>query len=329
LSDPVLEYRLTVEDLAQTRLAYSPVHETVLSLRVHRRPDIHAEHLPWLARTRAAFAELDSDFLLSLISPDRRIPDYLTPRPRSPLHSPSSIDEEFAGLREVPVGTVLEHLRQAYEQQEVPQALRQALHRPAVLPARIADALHAYWTACLKPYWTKIASVLEADIAYRARRLASGGAQALFEDLDHRVAWADGRLLIQRGRGTPAQHARADEGLALLPSLFMRGAVTMIDPAIPVIAYPARGRGAVWDRTDAPAAEGVAVLIGAPRTRLLALLQTPASTTELAKLLGVTAGAVSQHLCAMHAAGLLNRTRQGRSVLYMRSSLGDALMREA
>ena len=327
----MLEYRLTVEGLAQTRLAYSPVHETVLSLRVHRRPEIHAEHLPWLARTRTAFAELDSELLLSLISPDRFIPDYLTPRPRGPQLPHGSVDDEFAALREVPVGTVVEHLRQAYGhgQQEVPQALRQALRRPATLPARIADALHAYWTACLKPYWTKIAGVLEADIAYRARRLTSGGAQALFEDLDHRVAWADGRLLIQQGRGVPAIQARADEGLALLPSLFMRGAVTMIDPAIPVIAYPARGRGAVWDRPDAPAADAVARLIGAPRTRLLALLQAPASTTELARLLGVTPGTVSQHLCALHAAGLLNRTRHGRSVLYMRSSLGDAFMREA
>ena len=327
----MLEYRLTVEGLAQTRLAYSPVHETVLSLRVHRRPDIHVEHLPWLARTRTAFAELDSELLLSLISPDRFIPDYLTPRPHGPQHPRGSVDDEFARLREVPVGTVLEHLRQAYGygQQVVPPALRQALRRPAALPARIAGALHAYWTACLKPYWTKIAGVLEADIAYRARRLTSGGAQALFEDLDRRVTWADGRLLIQQGRGVPAVQAQADEGLALLPSLFMRGAVTMIDPAIPVIAYPARGRGAVWDRTDAPAADAVARLIGAPRTRLLALLQAPASTTELAGQLGVTPGAVSQHLCALHAAGLLNRTRHGRSVLYMRSSLGDAFMREA
>ncbi|KJY31592.1 winged helix-turn-helix domain-containing protein, partial [Streptomyces sp. NRRL S-495] len=66
-------------------------------------------------------------------------------------------------------------------------------------------------------------------------------------------------------------------------------------------------------------------LVGAARARLLVLLTSPATTTDLAHRLGVTPGAVSRHLGALTAAGLLDRTRHGRRVLYRRSSLGDAL----
>ncbi|GAB2886825.1 hypothetical protein GCM10027074_64120 [Streptomyces deserti] len=46
---------------------------------------------------------------------------------------------------------------------------------------------------------------------------------------------------------------------------------------------------------------------------------------ELARRLGVTPSAVSQHLRVLHAAGLVTRTRDGRHVLYRRSPLGDQL----
>ena len=41
---------------------------------------------------------------------------------------------------------------------------------------------------------------------------------------------------------------------------------------------------------------------------------------------GVTASAVNQHLRVLRDAGLLISTRYGRSVLYLRSELGSALL---
>jgi DNA-binding transcriptional ArsR family regulator len=70
----------------------------------------------------------------------------------------------------------------------------------------------------------------------------------------------------------------------------------------------------------------VADLLGAPRARLLILLDRPASTTELAHRLVVSPSAVSQHLRVLRAAGLLSKARSGRSVLYLRSPLGDQLV---
>ncbi|MGH3398924.1 MAG: ArsR/SmtB family transcription factor, partial [Streptosporangiaceae bacterium] len=66
-------------------------------------------------------------------------------------------------------------------------------------------------------------------------------------------------------------------------------------------------------------------LLGPPRARLLALLDQPASTTELACRLGVTPSAVSQHLRVLAAAGLVSRARAGRVVLYRQTETGARL----
>jgi DNA-binding transcriptional ArsR family regulator len=48
--------------------------------------------------------------------------------------------------------------------------------------------------------------------------------------------------------------------------------------------------------------------------------------TDLAGRLGITPGAVSQHLAVLHDAGLVTRARVGRVVLYARSDLGSRLL---
>jgi DNA-binding transcriptional ArsR family regulator len=66
-------------------------------------------------------------------------------------------------------------------------------------------------------------------------------------------------------------------------------------------------------------------LIGAPRAQLLEMLAEPLPTIELARRLKVTPSAVSQHLKVLHATGLVTRARDGRQVLYRRTTLGDRL----
>jgi DNA-binding transcriptional ArsR family regulator len=55
------------------------------------------------------------------------------------------------------------------------------------------------------------------------------------------------------------------------------------------------------------------------------MLDEPLPTIELAHRLAVTPSAVSQHLRVLHAGGLVTRARDGRTVLYRRSALGDQL----
>jgi DNA-binding transcriptional ArsR family regulator len=66
-------------------------------------------------------------------------------------------------------------------------------------------------------------------------------------------------------------------------------------------------------------------VLGRTRAALLAALETPHSTTELAARTGMPAATVSRHLKALHAAGLATAHRVGRSVLYLRTPAAESL----
>ncbi|MCP2336686.1 ArsR/SmtB family transcription factor [Actinomadura rupiterrae] len=318
------EFRLGVQDLAETSFGMSPLFDLVFSLRPRVFPARHPEHLPYARETAAAYARLDVELLDALFAPHGWTPDFLTPRPEGLV---TDIAEDLAVLRRTPPEDVRRDIVVAYRHVPVPPVLS---GDPAALLDRICTAFEEYWDACLAPYWPRILAVLEADLVHRARRLTFGGAAALFAELDERVTWSEGmvRLAIPSGLAPERVVDVAGRGLVLVPCLFLRGAVSMIDDyGPPLITYPARGRGALWDHSEPEGPDALVELIGLPRTRLLVMLAAPSTTTELARRLGVTPGAVSRHLTALHAGGLLNRTRDGRSVVYMRSPLGDQLVR--
>ncbi|HEY0449722.1 winged helix-turn-helix domain-containing protein [Actinophytocola sp.] len=78
-----------------------------------------------------------------------------------------------------------------------------------------------------------------------------------------------------------------------------------------------------------PRGAALSCLLGASRAGILLALDEPASTTHLAAILGQSLGAVGNHLAVLRDAGLVTRARSGRSVLYTRSPVADALMASA
>ena len=115
-------------------------------------------------------------------------------------------------------------------------------------------------------------------------------------------------------------------GLTFVPTMFTRRASAPVGDGPPMIMYSARGQGALWEAERVANPAAVAAVLGEARASLLAALGDPASSTELGVRLGVTASAVNQHLRVLRDAGLLVSTRYGRSVLYLRSELGTALL---
>ncbi|MFJ8476357.1 ArsR/SmtB family transcription factor [Kitasatospora sp. NPDC094011] len=330
----MIEYRLEIGDLSTICFAYSPLQETVLSLRMRHRPSSYPEQRGWAASWQSRYEDLDTSLLDALMAPRGFCPDFLTPRPPRPR---PDFEEELALLEATPASRVVEDIGKTYacDGSPVPAVLSRLIDDPAALLKRISAALAEYFTHCLAPaWWPRARSVLEADLAYRGRMLTERGTQGLFADLDARVSWQDGFLRVTDNSPGTRELGRTEavegRGMVLSPTLFALGALTGISPHDePLISYPARGKATMAEgvgttrHVRAPAA--LSELIGAPRARLLGLLEQPATTTMLAHLLGVTPGAVSRHLSALTAAGLLVRTRNGRNVLYHRSGLGDAL----
>ncbi|MFH8801404.1 helix-turn-helix domain-containing protein [Streptomyces sp. NPDC017936] len=327
----MIEIRFAVDDLATTSFAYSPLQEAVFSLRCLHDPARYPHHRPWLRRIRPRLDSLDRELLTALVAPWLWVPDFLTPRPD---RARPAFAGELDRVRATPPGVVAADLRATYRTEDaLPPVVARGLADPAALLARIADALDAYWHTCLATdWWPRVQSILEADLAYRGRVLAERGAGALLPGLDDRLTWTGSHLRVSARHFTvPVPWAGvsvAGRGMVLLPTLFARGAQPLIDPSRPpVLIYPARGRATLSETPPPVTRDALVRLLGRPRARLLLLLAEPATTTELAHRLDVTPGAVSQHLAVLYDAGLLTRTRGGRTVRYARTRLGDELCR--
>lgn len=322
----MIVYRLGVDDLATTSFAISPIHEAVCSLWAVSDPGRAALHLPWLRAIRPRLEELDTRLLLSVVGPTRALPDFLTPRPAA--FAPPFADE-LALARATPADRVRVDLAATYRPDPVPEVWK-AVHSRRdgpVLALRdaLCNLLERYWEAALEPVWPQMRLVLEADATYRARQLAAGGFRLLFADLHPNVRFADGALSIDDMIGSHDVDV-AGSGLLLLPSLF---AIKPVPPMgadePPSLCYPSRGVGTLWGPPPRPDGTVLASLLGQPRATLVRMLDEPLPTIELARRLAVTPSAVSQHLQVLHAAGLVTRARDGRTVLYRRSALGDQL----
>ncbi|WP_329089101.1 ArsR/SmtB family transcription factor [Streptosporangium sp. NBC_01469] len=316
----MVSYRLEVDDLADMRFACSPLLEAVTSLWALRWPERHALHLPWIRRTRtmlAASPTADATLLDALIGAERGwLPDFVTPRPDTPL---PGIDEELRRVRETDPDKATADIRHVYGRHPIPAVLRQG-------PEVVAEALGRYWHLAIEPHWPRMRAVLEADMLYRARRLARDGAASMMTELDQRARWGGGELRVFAGQTLEYDVAVAGRGLWLIPALFVPQTISPVGPEEPpTVIYRARGIGTLWERGESRAPEALAELIGRSRANLLAILDGPMSTTELAGRLGVTPSAVSQHLKVLLRSGLLTRSRVGRVVLYARTEVADLL----
>lgn len=322
----MISFVLGVEDLADTRFALSPLHETLLSLRVLQDPGLSALHLPWRRSVIGELGGLDTGLLMALVARRRTLPDFLTPNPTG--FAPS-FEEELAVVRRTHPAQVRRDLLLAHAPDPLPAPLRAVTggdEGVVELREAVCEVLRRYWKAAVAPMWPRMRLVLEADMTYRARQLALGGARLLFADMHPHLRWRDGELFI--GNMISSHRVVADgRGLLLLPSVFVHQPAPPVSPdEPPSLVYPSRGVATLWDQAPSPDATALASLLGAPRAGLLRLLEEPLPTVELARRLRVTPSAVSQHLRVLYATGLVTRARDGRHVLYRRSRLGDQLV---
>jgi DNA-binding transcriptional ArsR family regulator len=319
----MLTYVFTVDDLARTRFAISPMFELVGGLRILREPERGAIHLPWIRTALPAAYELGLEPWLSLMPPRGYVPDFLTPPPTTPL---ATFEEELELVRSTPVRQVRGELEIVARRSGSSPAIEAMRAHPRREVGRLCERFEAFWRSALEPDWPRIHSLLEADLRYRSRRLTEGGPVRLFDDLHPSVSWSADRLAIRMPWTDTVE--LAGRGLLLLPAaLESRYPVAVADPPWqPTVIYPARGIALLWEPGATSGPEALAALVGGTRADLLAALSAPRSTTELARLLGLSPGGVSQHLGVLRRSGLVEGDRHGRSVLYLRTPAADRLV---
>ncbi|MFJ2028596.1 helix-turn-helix domain-containing protein [Streptosporangium sp. NPDC087985] len=316
------ELAFSADDLALTRFAVSPMWEVVTSFQLLTSGSAHPVHRTWVdqVRPRVAAAGLDAGWLAELIPPNGYLPDFLTPPPGELA---PTLATELAAIRATSADHVLADLDVLGRTISRCQALRRD---PESRLAQITEEIEAYWELALAPYWAKIRAVLDADVFHRARQVAEHGVGHFFNDLHSTLSWDDNTLRMVR-RHCGISRETSGPGLLLVPSAF---AVNMLTwsrpPQPPQLAYPARGIGTLWEHRPVTRIDAIAAVLGRSRAVLLAELESPASTTELARRTGVSAAGVSQHLTALRDAGIISAHRAGRSVLYARTAVAESLL---
>jgi DNA-binding transcriptional ArsR family regulator len=318
----MIRFEFGVEDLARARFAISPMLELVNGLRVIRDPGHAAMHVPWVRAAVPIARRLRLATVFALAPPTGFVPNFLTPPPTSPV---VSFEDELERVRRTEAEQIGADVRAALAGRRPSGRVRELLEDPAAGLAALTDALERFWHEALADHWPRIRALLEADIAHRAQRLTTGGPVDLFADLHPDARWIGGHLEVAvpwaedvdlRGRS-----------LVLVPSAmhWWRPACIVDSPWQPTLVYPARGLALLWQasrRGDG----ALGAVVGRTRATLLAALDAPRSTTELASALGLSAGGVSAHLTALRNAGLVSSTRHGHSVLYARTPIADQLL---
>ncbi|MER5987018.1 winged helix-turn-helix domain-containing protein [Streptomyces sp. NPDC001787] len=322
----MLRFEVSAEDLLRSRFALSPAMDLCFLLRSLAGQD---RLLPraWAARLLPAFERLrresELDAALALHTPQSG-PNFVAPPPRG-------LNQTWADDLAMIRATPLEAARREIATNATGPSARDPRVR-AVLDStdavsRIAEAMDQAWHVLLATDWPQLRAVCERDVVHRVGVIGEHGWTTTIESLHPSIAWQAGGIEV--GHFPQVGTVRlAGDGLLLIPSVFVANiAAHLEDPWPRTLVYRARGTGALWgEQETVPQPDALTALVGRSRARLLLALDAPASTSHLARSLAMTPGAVGDHLAILRGAGLLVRARSGRSVLYRRTPLGEALV---
>jgi DNA-binding transcriptional ArsR family regulator len=311
------EFLVDADTLANARFGTSQLTETVAALKLLRGP-VEPWFRPWKDRHVAAFqavlaenplwtALLDSAFGYSWAA------DFLTV---PPLEPDLTIEAELAYLTSLDD----DHIRADLSVVRTP--LPGIVRETPGLAEAAAALLRWVWTATVEPEWPRRLRVLQADIVSRTSRLSEQGWSGVLRGLGPDVRWlGDGRIQVNRW-DYPVTDVRGRD-LMFIAAHTQRVNVSWRLPDRFALTYPVTGIFATSVEPDEPLVQ----LLGRNRARILVEAASPVSTTLLVATTGLSLATVSDHLRVLTDAGLLERRRSGRSVLYWQSGTGRRVVR--
>lgn len=315
------DWQLSADLLARARFVVSPMADVVAALGSLAEPRDPTDRVTAAMHGAAFVAMLDAHpgraaVLRCSARPGWRA-DFLGIPPDT---DPTTFADELATVAALGDERIRTDLAET-----VRGPLPDVLLRPGVT-ADAVGLLDWVWTHVVASDWPRRERVLRADIVSRTVRLARHGWEAVLPDLGRDRAWlGQGRLRINV-HDYPTRDLDDARELSFIPHHGRGSHAGWELPSRYALYYPVSG---VLAERDTGHAAGTARLIGANRARLLAALDVPASTTGLVALTGLPLGSVGRHLRVLLDAGLVQRRRSGREVLYWQTGLGEALVAAA
>ncbi|MFC9330237.1 ArsR/SmtB family transcription factor [Kitasatospora sp. NPDC057015] len=206
----------------------------------------------------------------------------------------------------------------------------------------LAGSLDSCYRALVEPHWHRMRGHLDAVRAGYARTVLDGGVERLLETVcPTLVRWEAPVLRVRFPRD--ADIRLAGRGLVLAPTVFLAHQAVLLtdltDEAAPLVLGIPTLRdpltaAALWDDGDrdggTEARRSLGALLGRTRAAALDVVAQGCSTGELARRLGISPAAASQHAGVLRDANLITTRRRGGAVLHSITPLGlDLLNRGA
>lgn len=332
----MLRIHFSSDDIARTRVAPAadPVWELVLSLHLLQG----RTHDPVMAGWRRDVAETlrrevpagQLRLLFALNPPRGYFPDFLTP-----VDSTEGLEAGLDAIRSTPIGHLRRDLTVLAADAGLPPSAASLARGEVDTLVHLTDSMRTYRDVAVTPYWARIQGAIEADRGRRARAVLDGGAEGLLDSLRPVMRWNAGVLEVPNYPVT-RELSLDGRGLLLVPSYFCaRTPVTLLDPELPpVLVYPVERLGGLNVSVDESAPpverengqEALAALLGRTRAAVLEVVDAGCSTGEVARRLGISPAAASQHATVLRKAGLLVTRRERNTVLHTLTPLGRAML---
>jgi DNA-binding transcriptional ArsR family regulator len=188
------------------------------------------------------------------------------------------------------------------------------------------DALRRGWRG-LEPLWRRSASLAEREVERLDAAVERGVPTAqIVHGLIRRSSLDDKWLRIERSP-EPRQLRIDEDGLTVTPAIIPGDKGTLTSPGefFVAVAYPLPDAWRAFDG-QAPPPASIEALLGVRRTALLLALDQAQTAGRLADVLGLAPSAITFHVGALEAAGLVSRERFGRNTIVHRTARGTQLM---
>jgi DNA-binding transcriptional ArsR family regulator len=320
----MIEFTLAHADLARVRFAHSPAWELMASVRVLRDPSRHHVYRDWVATASGRLAGVRMGLLHALVPLGRYVPDFLTPPPSG---VDSLLTDELVDVAATSPDRVRRDLDRLRDGRPVPAVLRALYDDPERCLPAVVEAMERYWRAAVSPVWSRVRALALADIGYRMEQFRAGGLAQVLSGLHPDVLFTGDRVLVREECELRA--SLGGRGLLLVPCVFGWPGVMVTGPGgrgQPGMCYPPRGLATIGERSRPAGTGALSALLGRTRAGMLTALELPLTTTQLAQRLDVTPAAVSQHLRILKDSALVASRRNGRTVLYQRTTTATALL---
>ncbi|MEN8652198.1 transcriptional regulator [Streptomyces sp. 21So2-11] len=325
----VLRIHFTADDLARTRVATTvgAAAETYYSLEMLGRRSCALPFHRWRAAVAGRLTE-DTRPLTALLPARGPGLDLLALAGDSP-----DIDHAVETLLRAPRTRIRRELEAVAFDSAHSSWARSVAEGGMEARRQLASALAACHRVTVGTYWSASRPRLDAVRAHYSRTLLEEGVEGLLASVcPPMVRWCSPVLEVRHPR--PVEIHLGGRGLILMPTVFSWRELSLLyDPyddesvprlTVPVVTDLASGI-ALCGQSPADD-DALGALLGRTRAAALRLAADGCGTTELARRLGVTPAAASQHAKTLRGAGLITTSRRGGSVLHITTALGRELL---